>query len=170
MDTAIKYCLVLFVLIACILLFRQLTTPVTPIIPNPDPPFFPVNFPEWTRGPGIDQFAVAAQRIKDWRPYLDLFVIKCMVDEISKVCPFEYFVSTDETYFNEAMTYVIQYTSCLEKWTDGLITHLYSIIPTGCKKDLAVKEIVKKLTPAQFILSDNQSALIAPIIKNTCVF
>ena len=168
MNTAIKYCLVLFVLIACILLFRQLTTPVIPILPNP--PVFPVDFPEWTRGPGIDQFAVAEQRVKDYYPQLDSYTIKCIINEVSKVCPFDYFISTDEKYFNEAMAYVIKYTECLQKWNDNLITHLYSIIPRGCKKELAVKEIVKKLTPAEFLMSKDPQALIAPIIKKMCVF
>ena len=56
------------------------------------------------------------------------------------------------------------------KWNDNLITHLYSIIPRGCKKELAVKEIVDNLTPAEFLLSKDPQDLIAPIIKKTCVF
>lgn len=163
MDTAIKYFLGLFVLIACILLFIQLTTPVNL---NPNPPLFP----EWTHGPGIDQFAVAEQRVKDYYPQLDLYTIKCIINEVSKVCPFVNFISTNEKYFNEAMEFVIKYTQCLQKWNDSLITHLYSIIPHGCKKDLAVKEIVNNLTPAEFLMSKNPQALIAPIIKKTCVF
>lgn len=169
MNTAIKYFLGLFVLIACILLFIQLTTPVIPN-PNPNPPYFPVNFPKWTHGPGIDQFAVAEQRVKDYYPQLDLYTIKCIINEVSKVCPFDYFISTNEKYFNEAMEFVIKYTQCLQKWNDSLITHLYSIIPHGCKKELAVKEIVNNLTPAEFLMSKDPQALIAPIIKKTCIF
>jgi hypothetical protein len=167
MDTAVKYCLGLFVLIACILLFRQLTMPV---IPNIYPPYIPVNFPKWTHGPGIDQFDVAEQKVKDYYPQLASYTIKCIINEVSKVCPFDYFISTNEEYFNEAMEYVIKYTECLQKWNDNLITHLYSIIPRGCKKELAVKEIVDNLTPAEFLLSKDPQALIAPIIKKTCVF
>ena len=171
MNTAIKYCLVLFVLIAGILLFRQLTMPVIPnIYPPYFPPSFPVDFPKWTRGPGIDQFAVAEQRVKYYYPQLDSYTIKCIINEVSKVCPFDYFISTNEEYFNEAMAYVIKYTECLQKWNDNLITHLYSIIPRGCKKELAVKEIVDNLTPAEFLMSKDPQALIAPIIKKTCVF
>ena len=170
MKTVVKFCIWTFILIACILIFGVL---MTPHIYYPPSPPFPVNFPEWTHGPGIDQYAVAEQRIKEWKPKLNVSVVKCIVLEISKICPFEYFVSSDDKYFNKAMTYVIQHTQCLI-WDDNLINHLYSIIiiPNGCKKDKKdiVKAVIANLTPSQFALSDNPQALVSRIINTECPF